>query len=234
MAQEQKLNLLCRKLDLHPGERLLDVGSGFGAFAHHAASRYGARVTSVNISEEQIRYGRELCRGLDIKVVQRDYRDLQGSFDKVAAVAMFTRVGNRNYRTFIETMHRLVAPGGIFVIEEELGERFPLHIDAWLDEYIFPGSVIPSGAQTFQAFEGLFVAEDVHNFGPDYATTLRAWNRNLQEAWPGLRARYDEKVRRIFELYFLMCAGAFRARTQQNWQIVLTPQGRGQPACRVG
>ena len=92
------------------------------------------------------------------------------------------------------------------------------HIDAWLDEYIFPGSVIPSGAQTFQAFEGLFVAEDVHNFGPDYATTLRAWNRNLQEAWPGLRARYDEKVRRIFELYFLMCAGAFRARTQQNWR----------------
>jgi cyclopropane-fatty-acyl-phospholipid synthase len=234
VAQEQKLDLICRKLQLSPGEHLLDVGSGFGAFAHHAASRYGVRVTSINISEQQIRYSRELCRGLDVEVVRCDYRELTGTFDKVATIAMFTHVGRRNYRTFMETIHRVLRPGGIFVMEGIWGNVSLPAIDAWIDKYIFPGSLIPSGAQTFRAFEGLFVAEDLHNFGPDYVETLRAWNRNLQAAWPGLRARYDDKVRRTFELYFLLCAGAFRARTHQNWQLVLTPQGRAQPASRLG
>ena len=103
-------------------------------------------------------------------------------------------------------------------------------IDAWIDRYIFPGATIPSGAQTFRAFEKIFVAEDVHNFGPDYVLTLRAWNANFRAAWPRLSARHGERVRRTFEYFFLTIAGYFRARALQNWHIVLTPTGTAQPA----
>jgi cyclopropane-fatty-acyl-phospholipid synthase len=232
-AQERKLDLVCQKLGLRAGEHLLDVGGGWGELARHAASRYGVRVTSINISAEQMRFAREHCRGLDVEIVRCDYRNLRGTFDKIAAVAMFTHVGHRNYRTFMETMHRALKPSGVLVMEGIWGNVSMTCIDPWMDKYIFPNAMLPSGAQTFAAFEGLFVAEDLHNFGPDYVKTLRMWNDNLQRAWPELRARYDERVRKIFEYYFLMNAGYFRARTVQNWQLVLTPQGTPQPQCRV-
>jgi cyclopropane-fatty-acyl-phospholipid synthase len=232
-AQENKLDLVCKKLGLCPGEHLLDVGGGWGELARHAASRYGARVTSINISEQQMRFAREHCRGLDVEVVRQDYRDVRGTFDKVAAVAMFTHVGPRNYRTFMETMHRALRPGGVLVMEGIWCNVSMTRIDPWMDKYIFPNATIPSGAQTFAAFAGLFVAEDLHNFGPDYVKTLRAWNENLERTWPSLRTRYGERLHRIFRYYFLLCAGYFRARTVQNWQLVLTPQGTPQPECRL-
>jgi len=232
-AQENKIDLVCRKLGLRPGEHLLDVGGGWGELARHAAARYGAHVTSINISEEQMRFAREHCRGLDVDVVRCDYRDVRGQFDKIAAVAMFTHVGHKNYRPFMESMHRVLAPGGVLVMDGIWGNVSMTRIDAWMDEYIFPNATLPSGAQTFAAFEGLFVAEDLHNFGPDYVKTLRAWDANLERAWPALRARYDDRVRRIFRYYFLVNAGYFRARTVHNWQIVLTPHGTAQPACRL-
>jgi cyclopropane-fatty-acyl-phospholipid synthase len=218
---------------LQPGERLLDVGGGFGELARHAASHYGARVTSINISKEQVRFARERCRGLPVEVVRCDYRDVRGTFDKVAAIAVFTHVGYRNYRVFMEAMRRALAPGGILVMEGVWGNTSTTHIDPWIDKHIFPGGMFPSGAQTFAALEGLFVAEDLHNFGPHYVKTLRAWNRNLEEAWPRLRARHDEPLRRMFEFYFLMSAGYFRARALQHWQLVLTPPGAAQPPCRL-
>jgi cyclopropane-fatty-acyl-phospholipid synthase len=234
VAQLQKLDLVCRKLDLRRGDRLLDVGGGWGELARHAAAEYGARVTSINISDEQMRFARERCRGLDVETVRCDYRDVRGSFDKVAAIAMFTHVGVRNYRTFMEAMRRVVAPEGTFLIEGVWGNVSTNRIDAWMDKHIFPGAMIPSGAQTFRAFEGIFVAEDVHNFGPDYVKTLRAWNARLRQAWPTLRARYDERVRKTFEYFFLTIAGFFRARALQHWHLVLTPPGAPQPAfCRL-
>jgi cyclopropane-fatty-acyl-phospholipid synthase len=233
-AQLQKLDLICQKLDLRPGDRLLDVGGGWGELARHAAARYGARVTSINISEEQMRFARERCRGLDVEVVRCDYRDVRGSFDKIAAVAMFTHVGASNYRTFMRSMRRVLVPEGALLIEGVWGNVSTRRIDAWIDRNVFPGATIPSGAQTFGAFEGIFVAEDVHNFGPDYLKTLRAWNARLGENWPSLQARYGERVRKTFEFFFLLIAGFFRARALQHWHLVLTPTGAAQPAwCRL-
>jgi len=241
-AQRLKLDLICQKLDLQRGDHLLDVGGGWGELARHAASEYGARVTSINISQEQMQFAREHCKGLDVEIVHCDYRDLAGAgqppgggkFDKVAAIAMFTHVGHRNYRTFMKTIRHVVKPDGMFLMEGVWGNVSTHRIDAWMDKYIFPGAMIPSGAQTFRAFEGLFVAEDVHNFGPDYIKTLRAWDARLERAWPELRARYSERVRRIFRYFFRNIAGYFRARALQNWHLVLTPTGAPRPAsCRL-
>jgi cyclopropane-fatty-acyl-phospholipid synthase len=232
-AQRDKMDLVCRKLDLRPGDHLLDVGGGWGELARHAAREFGARVTSINISEEQLRYAREYCRGLTVDVVRSDYRDIRGSFDKIAAIAMFTHVGVHNYRRFMRDMHRLLKPRGVLLVEGVWGNVSTHRIDAWTDKYIFPGAMIPSGAQTFRAIEGLFVAEDVHNFGPDYVKTLSEWNTRFQAAWPRLRARFDERVRRMFEYFFLVVAGFFRARALQHWHLVLTRTGTPQPStCR--
>jgi cyclopropane-fatty-acyl-phospholipid synthase len=146
---------------------------------------------------------------------------------------MFTHVGHKNYRSFMTSMRRLLRPEGTLLMEGVWGNTSVTHIDAWMDRYIFPNATIPSGAQTFEAFEGLFVAEDLHNFGPSYVHTLRAWNHNLNQAWPELGRRYDERVRRTFEYFFQTIAGFFRARALSNWHLVLTPVGAAQPACRV-
>jgi cyclopropane-fatty-acyl-phospholipid synthase len=229
-AQRDKMDLVCRKLDLRPGEHLLDVGGGWGEFARHAACEFGARVTSINISERQLHYARERCRGLSVEVVRSDYRDVRGSFDKIAAIAMFTHVGARNYRTFMRAMHRLLKPHGVLLVEGVWGNVSTSRIDAWTDKYIFPGAMLPSGAQTFRAIEGLFVAEDLHNFGPDYLKTLREWNARFQAAWPRLSARFDERIRRMFEYFFCVVAGFFRARALQHWHLVLTRTGAPQPS----
>jgi cyclopropane-fatty-acyl-phospholipid synthase len=232
-AQRLKLDLICRKLNLQPGERLLDVGGGWGEFAKYAATNYGVRVTSINISEEQMRYAREHCSGHDVDIVRCDYRDVKGQYDKIAAIAMFPHVGHRNHRTFMETMHRALRPNGIFLIETTVNSASTTAGDPWIDRYIFPGLLMPSGAQIMAAMEGLFTTEDVHNFGPHYVRTLRDWNSNFQHAWSGFRNRHEESVRRMFEYFFLVSAALFRARTMQYWHLVTTRQGDAQPACRI-
>jgi cyclopropane-fatty-acyl-phospholipid synthase len=232
-AQRLKLDLICRKLGLRPGERLLDVGGGWGEFALYAAKNYGARVTSINICEEQMRFAREHCAGFDVDVVRCDYRDLRGRFDKIAAIAMFPHVGHRNHRTFMETMHRALKPGGVFLMETTVNSASTTAGDPWIDRYIFPGLLMPSGVQVLAAMEGLWATEDVHNFGPQYVRTLRDWNANFQGSWRQFRGRHEEPVRRMFEYFFLVSAALFRARTMQYWHVVATRQGDAQPACRV-
>ena len=227
VAQAQKLELLCRKLRLRPGERLLDIGGGWGEFARYAAKHHGVRVTSINIADEQIRFARDYCRGLDVEVLRCDYRNVTGRFDKVAAIAMFTHVGYRNYRAFFSKVHEVLEPDGVFVMEGIWGSVAMKTIDAWIEKHIFPNSQLPSAAQTFGASEGLFSVEHLHNFGHAYAQTLRAWKRNLEAAWPALAARYDDAVLRVFQYYFSMCAGYFRARSVHNWQLVFSKRQLG-------
>ena len=238
-AQQRKLELVCKKLELRPGEHLLDIGGGWGEFARYAAQKHGVRVTSINISEEQMRVARQRCAGLDVAIVRCDYRELTsrfgrfGRFDKAAAIAMFTHVGPHNYRAYMAQVAKVLRGDGIFVMEGVWGNRSVHRIDGFIDQHIFPGAVIPSGAQTFRAFEEFFVVEDVHNFGPHYVKTLRAWNQGLARAWPELSRTHDARVRRTFEYFFQVIAGYFRARALQHWQLVLTKTGRDQPAqCR--
>jgi len=228
-AQLRKLEVICDGLGLSPRDRVLDVGCGWGEIAHHMASTRGCHVTGVSISEAQVAYARERCRGVSVDVLQRDYRDIEGSYDKIALIAMMSHVGHKNHRALFAKLHRHLAPGGVVFIDTVGSNVSLVHGNPWIDKYVFPGIVFPSIAQIARAIEGLFVVESVQNWGPSYAKTLRAWNANLQASWPTLSARHGEETRRMFEFFFLTVAGFFRARDFQNWTLVLSKRGVEQP-----
>lgn len=231
-AQEKKLDLICRKLDLKPGDRLLDIGCGWGGLARYAAERRGCEVTAVNISDEQIKYAREACRDLSVEVVKKDYRRIEGSYDKIVSVGMFEHVGVKNYRTFMRVVRRSLKEKGIFLLHTIGANVSGINRDPWINRYIFPNGMLPSIAQIAKAAEGLFVIEDLHNMGPHYDKTLMCWNERFQAAWQRLSQKYDETFKRMWEFYLLSCAGVFRARHTQVWQIVMTRIGAEQPRCR--
>jgi len=224
-AQLDKLDLICRKLNLGPPDHLLDIGCGWGGLAKYAAERAGCTVTGVNISSEQLEYARHFCRGLPVTFLDCDYRAITGRFDKIVSVGMFEHVGQKNYRIFMETIRRSLKEDGIFLLHTIGRNTSITGCDPWITKYIFPNGMLPSIAQIAKAAEGLFVIEDWHNLGPHYDRTLMAWNRNFQAAWPRLREKYDERFKRMWEYYLLSCAGAFRARSNQVWQVVMTPHG---------
>jgi cyclopropane-fatty-acyl-phospholipid synthase len=231
-AQLKKMDLICMKINLSKGDNVLDIGCGWGGLAKYMAERCGCKVTAINISEKQISYAREFCKGLPVEILQCDYRDLQGSFDKIVSVGMFEHVGHKNYRTFMKTAHRCLKDTGIFLLHTIGGNESQIKCDPWINKYIFPNGMLPSISQISKAVEGLFVTEDLHNLGPHYEKTLMAWHENFQRAWTTLKKRYDEKFKRMWDYYLLSCAGAFRARNNQIWQIVLTKYGTPQPSCR--
>lgn len=224
-AQEHKLDLICRKLLLEPGMRVLDIGCGWGGTARFAAERYGVSVVGVTVSEEQARLAREACHGLPVEIRLQDYREVDGSFDRIISIGMFEHVGYKNYRTFMELARRCLAPDGIFLLHTIGGNSSTTALDPWIARYIFPNSMLPSPRQITAAFEGLFILEDWHSFGPDYDRTLMSWQANFERHWPELADRYDQRFRRMWNYYLLACAGTFRARRNQLWQLVLTPNG---------
>ena len=231
-AQLKKMDLICKKLDLKPADHVLDIGCGWGGLSKYMAERHGCSVTAINISEEQLRYARKLCQGLPVEVLSCDYRDLRGCYDKIVSVGMFEHVGQKNYKIFMETAHRCLKDDGVFLLHTIGGNESDIRCDPWINRYIFPNGMLPSVAQIGNAVEGLFVLEDLHNLGPHYEKTLMAWYDNFQTAWEQLRDRYDDKFKRMWDYYLLLCAGSFRARHIQLWQIVLTRYGTLQPSCR--
>lgn len=224
-AQEAKLDLVCKKIGLKEGDRVLDIGCGWGSWAQFAAERYGARVVGVTVSKEQARLARERCAGLPVEIKLQDYRSIEGRFDHVISLGMFEHVGYKNYRVYMETARRVLKTDGLFLLHTIGGNRSVRHTDPWIEKYIFPNSMLPSVAQISSATEGLFVMEDWHNFGTDYDKTLMAWHANVQRAWPALSGAYSERFRRMWQYYLLACAATFRSRKNQLWQIVLSPQG---------
>ena len=232
-AQRAKLDLVCRKIGLKAGMHVLDLGCGWGSFAKYAAEMYGARVTGVTISREQVSLGRELCRGLPVELSLQDYRSVEGTYDAVVSIGIMEHVGQKNYRTYMEVTDRCLKKGGVAFIHTIGGNRSTAIANRWTTKYIFPHGMLPSIAQLGAAMEGLFVMEDWHNFGPDYDKTLMAWYDNFERAWPQFRDRYDEVFYRMWRFYLLSCAGSFRARNIQLWQIVMTRPGTSQPDCRI-
>jgi cyclopropane-fatty-acyl-phospholipid synthase len=224
-AQEAKLELACRKLGLAPGMRVLDVGCGWGSFVHYAAEHYGVEAVGVTVSKEQMAYGQKRCQGLPVEIRFQDYRDVTGSFDRVFSAGMFEHVGPRNHRRYFETVHRVLARDGLFLLHTVGGNRSLPSVDAWIDKYIFPDAVMPSASQIARAAERLFVIEDWHTFGPDYDKTLLAWFQNFERNWPELRGHYDERFYRIWKFYLLACAGTFRARINHLWHFVFSKKG---------
>jgi cyclopropane-fatty-acyl-phospholipid synthase len=224
-AQEAKLDLICRKLDLAPGEKILELGCGWGGLARYAAEHYGVQVAAYNISTAQIEWARARCNGLPVEFHLRDYREATGTFDKVVAIGLCEHVGYKNYRSFLELAHQRLKLGGIFLLHTIGGNRSVCHLDPWTDRYIFPGGMLPSVAQLGNAMDDLFVIEDWHSFGTDYDLTLMAWHANFEHAWPCFSEEYGEQFYRMWRYYLLSCAGAFRSRDIQLWQLVLSKDG---------
>ena len=179
----------------------------------------------MTISRRQAELARELCQGLPVEIRLQDYRELDERFDRVVSIGMFEHVGYKNYRTYMSVVERCLPADGLFLLHTIAGNESVYATDPWLERYIFPGGVLPSAAQIGRAIERLFMVEDWHSFGPDYDPTLMAWWRNFEAAWPELQGTYDERFRRMWRYYLLSCAGSFRARYNQVWQIVLSKTG---------
>jgi cyclopropane-fatty-acyl-phospholipid synthase len=224
-AQEAKLDLVCRKIGLKAGERVLDIGCGWGAFMGFAAERYGASCVGVTVSQVQADYGRKRYAGLPIEFQVKDYRDFDGRADRIASMGMFEHVGARNYRAYFENARRWIAEDGLFVLHTIwANEAYPT-IDPWLDRYIFPNGCLPTVGQVGDAVEGLFVVENVENFGSDYDRTLMAWYANFQSNRAAISAKYGERFCRMWDYYLCCCAGGFRSRAISVGQFVLSPKG---------
>lgn len=225
-AQEHKLDLICRKLELKPGERLLDVGCGWGGLAEVAARRYGCEVVGVTVSKEQAELARERCAGLPVRIELVDWRSLSGRYDKVVSVGMFEHVGPKNYRDYFHRVRQLLSNEGLFLLHTIGTDRTERATNAWTERYIFPNGKLPSALEIARAAEGSLLIEDWHNFGPDYDRTLMAWWARFEQAWPTLRSRYDERFFRMWKFYLLSSAGFFRSRQGQLWQVVMSPRER--------
>lgn len=224
-AQVAKLDLVCKKLYLKPGMRLLDIGCGWGGLAKYAAENYGATVVGITISQQQYEYAKEDCAGLPIEIRLQDYRDVNESFDRIASIGMFEHVGHLNYRTYMQMANRCLTDDGIFLLHTIGTGITTVKTNAWIARHIFPNGMLPSIKQIGKAIEGLFCMEDWHNFGPDYDKTLMAWHHNFETHWEELRSHFDNRFYRLWRYYLLSCAGSFRARDIQLWQIVLSKNG---------
>lgn len=221
-AQLAKLHLICRKLDLQPGMKLLEIGCGWGSFAEIAARDYGVEIVGLTVSAEQKALADERLRGLPVEIRLQDYRLTEGQFDRIVSIGMFEHVGLKNYHTYFSRAHRLLKDEGLFLLHSIGNAVSTRHTDPWIDKYIFPNGFIPSLSQVMPPLERFFVVEDLHNFGKDYDKTLMAWWDNFKAAWPELKQDYDERFYRMWQYYLMSSAGFFRSHQGQLWQLVLS------------
>lgn len=224
-AQELKMELVCRKLGLTPGMRVLDIGCGWGGLARHMAANHGCEVVGITISKEQKGQAEALCAGLPVEIRMQDYRDVEGKFDRISCVGMFEHVGPKNHRAFMQAACRLLGGDGLFLLHTITANEASRVCDRWISKYIFANSALPTASRVLQAAEGLFVVEDLHNLGQYYVPTLRAWEAGFMRSYADFRAQFGEEFVRMWRLYLLSCAGAFRARSLQVFQFLLSPHG---------
>ncbi|QOC23343.1 class I SAM-dependent methyltransferase [Wenzhouxiangella sp. AB-CW3] len=231
-AQLNKLDRICQKLDLAPEDHLLEIGSGWGGLAIHAARHYGCRVTTTTISREQFEYAREAVAraGLAdrVEVLMRDYRDLDGEYDKLVSVEMIEAVGHQYLDTYMGAIDRLLRPGGLALIQaitiEDSRYRSALSNIDFIKRYIFPGSFIPSvsaisGAMARSSRLGLIELAD---FGNSYALTLARWRQRFESAWDRISEMgFDESFRRRWRWYLAYCEGGFRERAISDVHLLL-------------
>lgn len=232
-AQKAKLELVCKKLNLEPGMKVLDIGCGFGSFAGYAAEKYGVEVTGVTVSRQQYELGNERYKDLPVELKLMDYRGISGMYDRVISIGIMEHIGSKNYQTYMDVVNRALKDDGIAFIHTIGGNISTTATNAWTNKYIFPNGMLPSIAQLGKSMEGLFIMEDWHNIGPHYDRTLMAWYHNFEQAWPDLEPDYGDRFFRMWKYYLLSSAGGFRSRDNQLWQIVMSKPHGDQPRCRI-
>jgi cyclopropane-fatty-acyl-phospholipid synthase len=225
-AQVQKLERICQKLKLKAGDRVLDIGCGWGGFMKYATQRYGVSCVGLSVSKEQTTLGRQRCEGLPIEFVISDYRDYQNEhkFDHVVSIEMIEAVGPKNLRTYFKKVHELLKPNGNFFLQAIIDLNSTPKADPWIDKYIFRNGVLVSHHQLERETRGLFVFTDLLDVGPDYDPTLMAWWENFDRTFPNLQAdnpKYDEHFYRMWKYYLHSCAALFRTGSSQDYQMLL-------------
>jgi len=232
-AQEAKLELICRKLDLRPGLHVLDIGCGWGNFARYAAEHYGVHVTGITVSQQQAEMARQRCHGLPVEIRLQDYRELHDTFDRIVSIEMIEAVGRRNLAAFYRVVDRCLKHDGTFVLQAISGDTLSRTSDRrlddfvlWLLKYIFPNGYLPKQHELVPPAETSLLIEGWQSFGHDYDRTLQAWAHNFNAAWDQLKGQYDDEFRRRWNFYLHGCMAAFRARLIHVYQIVYTKNGR--------
>ncbi len=224
-AQKIKFDLIAKKMGLKQGMKVLDLGCGWGGFSQHIAKNYGVEVVAVNLSEKQCAYARKICEGLPVEVRNQDYREVKGTFDRIISIGLMEHVGYKNYRGFMELIQRCLNDEGLALVHTIGRDTTAVTVEPWISKYIFPHGHLPSIVQIGEAIEGLFVMEDWHNFSVNYDTTLVSWFKNFEKNWDKIRSHYPDPFFKMWKYYLLSCAGAFRARNMQLWQLVLSKKG---------
>ncbi|MEK9626667.1 MAG: cyclopropane fatty acyl phospholipid synthase [Gammaproteobacteria bacterium] len=224
-AQIAKMQMICEKLQLEVGMRVLDIGCGWGGLSRWMAEHHQVSVTGVTVSKEQAKLATERCQGLPVEIMLKDYRALTGRFDRIVSVGMFEHVGPKNYRAYFKKTASLLDAHGLFLLHTIGAGRDGYATDRWIEKYIFPNGVLPPAPDLARHVSDFYTIEDWHNFGADYDHTLMAWYERFNQAWPQLRQKYGERFKRMFDYYLLVCAGSFRARENHLWQLVLSIGG---------
>lgn len=225
-AQSAKLDYVCRKLRLQPGETVAEAGCGWGALALHMARKYGVKVQAFNLSREQLAYARERAQaeGLSNRVefIEDDYRSVKGQFDAFVSVGMLEHVGRGNLPELGRVMDRVLTPNGRGLVHS-IGRDAPAPIDPWTDKYIFPGAYPPSLCEMLNLFEiNGFSVLDVENLRPHYAQTCKAWLSRFETAADQVATMFDEHFVRLWRLYLAASAAAFLSGDLQLFQVVFS------------
>ena len=227
-AQEAKLDLVCRKIGLKAGDRVLDIGCGWGSFMKYAAENYGASVVGLTVSKEQARMGAKNCQGLPVEFLLQDYRRFKTKekFDHIVCIDMFTHVGPKNHRTFMKKVASLLKDDGLFLLQTIGGRIVDNFQDPWIYKYILPNSYLANLRSMAKAIDDIFLVEDLHNFGCDYSYTFLAWYKNFSAIWPSIQHQYSDRFYRMWSYYLQVSAGSFSARNDlQLWQILMSKNG---------
>ncbi len=232
-AQQAKFDLVCRKLNLGPGDRVLEIGCGWGGFAIHAAETTGCRVVGITVSREQHRLARQrvVAAGLEdrVEIVYSDYRDVEGTFDKVVSIEMFEAVGQEYWDEFFATCSRVMRPGGTMLLQtigiQDRDASSGMRASGWISKYIFPGGVLPAVVEIRQSVRRggqALAVRAIEEIGPHYVRTLDEWRRRFWQAEKRVRALgFDERFIRMWDFYLASCAASFETRTIRDVQVLI-------------
>ena len=228
-AQEAKMEMVCRKLQLKPGMRLLDLSCGWGSFMRYAAKHYGVTALGLTTSKEQLELGQSLNQDLPVQFERTNVRHFNSTgssrFDCVVSLGMLKTPILANDVAFFNTAIRSVKKDGLFLLETMGNNQRGQLLEPWMEIHILGHAQLPSLGHITDHAQQHFVVEDVHNLGADHDRTLLQWHQRFELAWPQLRLAYDERFYRMWRYHLLAGAGSFRARSTQIWQMVMSPKG---------